>query len=511
MANGNQNKKTVSDIISVNDLESWTPKNTIIISAGTGRGKSYFIKNHLYEYAKSGNKKILFLIHRSNCVLQFQEEIERDKKSDIIDIQTYQKIEYDILHLDKHIDFNKYAYVVCDEFHYFISDASFNNTTDVSFKEIMNAKHSIRIFMSATGENVEKYLNNYIPSKLIKQIRKYELQPDYSYVTGLTFFSQDDDIDFLAEKIISANQKAIIFIQKAQKAYKLFKRYADNSLFNCSKYNTTYYKYVDEEKIKNMLANERFEENLLFSTSCLDAGTNVIDRSVKYIIADIVDIGSLIQCLGRKRCIDKNDTVQFFIKTINNQQLSGLRQSMSKDIEMAKYLQSHNTQELIDMYPRQIDKSRIIYDDTKINNQKNMATKKINTMMLEKKKSDIELYTQLMKVPYGYCKYLAKYLGFQNDKGHYTYNTFSKDHSLRAFLEGYVRENKIMLQKRDRKPLIDKLDAKLYGHPLTERKSLNEALKEKGLPYEIVKFETSRMIDGKKKNFKQAWKVEKVI
>lgn len=159
LANGKHNKKTVSDIISVSDLESWTPKNIIIISAGTGRGKSYFVKNHLYQYAKSAGKKILFLIHRTNCVTQFRQEIERDGKSDTIDIMTYQKIESDILHFNAHMNFNQYSYIVCDEFHYFISDANFNNTTDISFDEILNANQCIRIFMSATSADMEQYLN----------------------------------------------------------------------------------------------------------------------------------------------------------------------------------------------------------------------------------------------------------------------------------------------------------------------------------------------------------------
>lgn len=506
MANGKQRKR-VSDIISMNDLESWTPNNIIIISAGTGTGKSYFVKNIVYKYAKSEGKKILFLIHRSNCVTQFQEEIARDKKSDTIDILTYQKIESDILQSDRHIDFSQYAYIVCDEFHYFISDANFNNTTDISFEEILRANKCIKIFMSATGQDVEQYFNEFLSNKRKKLIRKYELPPDYSYVTGLTFFSQDDDISYLAEKIINSNQKAMIFIQKAEKAYKLYKKYSKYSLFNCSKYNKSYYKYVDEEKIGTMLKNECFKENLLITTSCLDAGANIIDEAVKYIIADIKDMGSLIQCLGRKRSINSDDTVQFFIKTIDNQQLSGLQRSMCREIEMAEYLLSYSTQELIQKYPRQIDKSRIIYDVSRSNKQKNMASKKVNQMILSKKKYDIELYTQLMKEPYGYCKYLAKYLGFRNQKGYYTYHTFSKDHSLNAFLEEYVEENKVMLRVRDRKTLIDKLDIRQDGHLIKSKESINKVLEERAIPYRIEEFRTTKTVNGKRNNYTAAWKI----
>lgn len=499
------NKKTVTDIITINDIKRWTPRDIVIISAGTGTGKSYFIKNSLYQYAKENNKKILFLIHRTNCTSQFQSEIERDGKTDVIDIFTYQKIEHNILHYNKHINYKQYAYIVCDEFHYFISDADFNNTTDISFKEIMS-QNCTKILMSATGEDVEKYLY----SSTRRKVHKYALSPNYEHVSDLTFFSQDEDIDYLADMVISKGEKAIIFIQSAEKAYKLFNKYSQHSLFNCSKDNK-HYKDVDKDKIQSMLENERFEENLLITTSCFDAGTNIVDERVKYIIADITDIGSLIQCLGRKRSQSKDDTVSFYIKTINNQRLSGLKQKINKDIEMAEFLEDNSTQELINKYPRQIDGSRIIYDDTKINNQKNMSTKKINYMMLTKKKANIELYNALMRVEYGYCKYLAKYLGFMNSEGRYTYKTLSKDHSLSAFLQKYIDDKITMLQLRDRKPLIEKLNVRSEKRTqLKSKESLNAALEEMEIPYRIKETETSRIINGKKKNFKSAWKVIKI-
>ena len=500
------NTKRVSDIIGMDDIKTWTAKNIIIISAGTGRGKSYFIKNSLYQYAKENGKKILFLIHRSNCAVQFKNEIESDKKDDVIDIFTYQKIEYDILNYDKHIDYRQYAYIVCDEFHYFISDADFNKTTDVSFMEIMRQRNCIKIFMSATGEDVENYLSDNYKQKVCK----YELMPDYSYVSTLTFFSQYEDMEYLAEKFIFNQKKAIFFIQSAEKAYKLYKKYSQHSLFNCSKSNS-HYKYVDKEAIEQMLRDERFNENLLITTACFDAGANIVDKDVKYIVADITDIGSLIQCLGRKRSQSEEDKVSFFIKAVNNQKLSGLRSSAQKNIEMAEYLLSHNTQELILKYPRQVDKNSIIYDDTKKNNQKNMSTKKVNMMIYKKKKSNIDLYTSLMKTSFGFCKYMAKYLGFQDEEGHYTYLTFSKDYSLKAFLQRYVDENIVMLQVKDRKPLIDKLNVRSVNRKqLKGLDSLNAALEELGLPYQIVQFMTNRNVDGKSKKYKQAWRVEKI-
>ncbi|MFL0194402.1 DEAD/DEAH box helicase family protein [Clostridium sp. WILCCON 0269] len=85
--------KRISEIIQVDDIKQWNKGDIITITAGTGVGKSYFVKNILYTFARGNNKKILMLIHRKNCIEQFKQEITEDGKDDVIDIQTYQKLE----------------------------------------------------------------------------------------------------------------------------------------------------------------------------------------------------------------------------------------------------------------------------------------------------------------------------------------------------------------------------------------------------------------------------------
>ena len=75
-------KIRVTDLIKKEDVEKWKPRDNILIASPMGAGKSYFCKNTLYDMAKSVNGKILMLIHRSNCVEQFQYEIEADGKAD---------------------------------------------------------------------------------------------------------------------------------------------------------------------------------------------------------------------------------------------------------------------------------------------------------------------------------------------------------------------------------------------------------------------------------------------
>ena len=74
--------KYISEIISEKEIVTRENQN-ILITAPTGAGKSYFIKNKLYDYALANNKKILYLLPRLDTVLQFRDEIQRDRKTDV--------------------------------------------------------------------------------------------------------------------------------------------------------------------------------------------------------------------------------------------------------------------------------------------------------------------------------------------------------------------------------------------------------------------------------------------
>ena len=264
------------------------------------------------------------LIHRLDCVNQFRQEIEKDRKTDVIKIMTYQALEY-MIKKDYQMDFSKYEYIVCDEFHYFLSDAAFNRTTDISLNVILGQTDKIRIFMSATGD----YMKRYMGYKNLESI-DYELPVDYDFIKELNFFNEDDTMEKFVEEIIAKDDKAIFFIQSAKKAYYLHEKYINHTLFNCSESNKEYSEYV-QDKIKEMLRNERFEEQILITTTTMDAGVNIIDTDVKHIICDVEDIGVLIQCIGRRRINNKieNDGIYVYIKNITNKQLGG-RETQAK-------------------------------------------------------------------------------------------------------------------------------------------------------------------------------------
>lgn len=483
-------KKWVSEVVTQDEIKSWNNGDVITITAGTGDGKSRFIKVSLYAHAKAKGKKILFLIHRSNCINQFQMEIEDDKKTDVIDIKTYQHIEYKILK-NGYYDFSAYKYIVCDEFHYFIGDASMNKSTDMSLSVILNQTDQIKIMMSATGNKMKNYIKNFEKIKTID----YELPISYDFIEELTIFYKDNTIERFIEEAIEKKERAIFFIQSVKKAYELYGKYKDYAIFNCGKSNQ-YYKYVDKDKIKSMLKNQRFEELILITTTTMDSGVNIIDTSLKHIICDVKDTDTMIQCIGRKRIQGVNDKIQLYIKNINNQVLGGKQTQLNKKREMAKYLNEHTVEEYIHKYFKENDKYNMVYDVP--NGNKDSCTKKINWLMYFKCLCDSSEIDQIKSYDdkFGYSKYIANIFGFER------YRLIEEDdkrESLEQYLEDIVGKK---LFKDDKKALINVVGLK------DARCRLQKSIKQLNLYFEENKI--SYIIIPKKSCNSRFWIVETI-
>lgn len=494
-------KTWVSDVITTEEIERWESGNVITVRAKTGDGKSFFIKNKLYEYAKPRGEKILLLLHRENTVRQFQNEIDRDGKGDTVHVRTYQYFEQALLY-GRESSLAEYKYIVIDEAHYFVSDSAFNDKTDISFDGIMRQTGAVRIFMSATIDDIQYYLN--VKQKI--ETIDYCITQEYRNIQKLTFFSKDDMLDEFAKQVIESGEKAIFFIHKAGKAYEFYKRFQTAATFNCSKSNPLH-RYVDERAISAMLTNERFETPLLITTSCLDAGVNIVDTEVKHIIIDMRDVDTIIQCAGRKRVQSDEDIFSLYVKSISNQQLGGFESSSNRKLKMARYLASHTTEELLQKFPRQNDASGVIYD-TLVDGK---VEKRVNQLMYLKKLKDVELYKTMKGMgDFGFSKYIAQKFGFYDgETGRYSYKVAKDDYGLTSYLERM--QGVIMLRLADRKEFIDKLNVRQDGHKLKGIDSINAALNERHLPYQVKEFSTSRIVDGKKKNYKSAWRIEKGV
>lgn len=496
----------VSDVITEKDINKWKNGDIVTISAGCGAGKSYFIKNVLYARAKAEGKKILMLVHRTRCSTQFELEIRADKKTDVIDIKTYQSIEFSLLNC-KDISFSAYSYIVSDEFHYFIEDSDFNCYTDLSFDIIINYQNAVKIFMSATGDTMLDMMNKFVKRK--QELYTYTIPPDYTHFRSLHFFYQQDTVTALAYRLKKANKKTIFFIQSVDDAYELYSKFKDCALFLCginSSSGKRHINDIDEEKIEQMLVNQRFDELFLITTTCFDAGANIIDAELHTVVADVKNYSSLIQCLGRKRSQDVNDTLDIFIKAVSNKQLGGMRSKRIEGLKRADFLLQYGTRKYVEKYPRDDNLNKwhnaLIYDEPMSKRNKNTCTKKVNQMMYEKYKLDIKLCDEMKRI--GYPQYIAHSLQFGNGFGRY-YN-FYEEGQLNDYLEMLVENKNVMLTAEDKKQLIEIMNVKHNGKLLKSCNSLNAALKEKKYKYRIQEED----VYINKKRYRHAWNIVRV-
>lgn len=436
----------VSDLIKLEDIKNWNDCDVITITAGTGVGKSYFIKNVLYDYAKENGDKILFIVHRRNCKNQFINEIEEDKKSDVIKILTYQGIETGILK-DKIIDLDKYKYIVADEYQYFCDDSNFNKTSDMSFEKIMSSK-SIKIFMSAT----DKLIKGYIKNRKKIDIKEYSIPISFDFIDSLSFFHKSDTMFDLAKEFIEKGDKGIFFIQSAKLAYELYLKFEDSAIFNCSRFNKEYYKYVDEEAIENMLNDESFPTNLLITTSCMDAGVNIIDTNLKHIVCDIKDTNTLLQSIGRKRIQGEDDKVNIYIKAITNKQLGGIKTQITNKLNKANYLLENGTEKyILEYYKNTNDYSNIIYDDI----ENGVPVKRVNELMYYKcRYTLLEIDNMLSYGDFGYCKFFANLFNREEYK---VLEEDIKKNKLVDYLDSIIGKR---LFKEEQKELIEMIELK---------------------------------------------------
>lgn len=82
---------------------------------------------------------------------------------------------------------------------------------------------------------------------------------------------------------------------------------------------------------------------------------------------------------------------------------------MNRNIRMANYFANHTYAEVLEAFPRKVDKSNIIYDY--IDSDGNIQ-KAINQLMLFETKSRIEEFTAIKAIkPHGFAEYVTAKLG----------------------------------------------------------------------------------------------------
>lgn len=173
----------LTDIIG-DGYKNWKPGDCILITNGTGSGKTCFVLNTLLREAKAQRKHLVYFCNRRFLSMQVQSAArelllnelgeDADDLASYLHIRTYQFAEhvfdYPAIHaLDENgkvvresyeVNADEVLYYVFDESFYIVSDAGTNPNTHYWYDKaaITENKHSISVFLAATPEPLLLYL-----------------------------------------------------------------------------------------------------------------------------------------------------------------------------------------------------------------------------------------------------------------------------------------------------------------------------------------------------------------
>lgn len=330
-----------SDLIKLEDIISWELGDMILGTAGTGDGKSHFIKFDLYDYCKEHDLSILFLTNRDILKAQFAQEIKADNKQDVITIMNYQKVETMLMY---NVPMENYDFIVADEIHYIFGDADFNRNTELIIEWLIDINCSVKILLSATSEHIENYLEIHRKIKLIK----YTMERRTDHIDNIYFY---EDSNVLMKMLfeLPQNEKAMYF-GNVDKVYQASQDLGDAE-FLCST-NSKFSKLSNKDIKTQIIENEMFECQVLCTTSVIDNGVNIKDESVKHMIVDYFDTDTIIQCIGRKRVLHKDDKINIYIRNRSSKSLKMSLTNFNLQIAQVKYLKDFGVEEFVNKYGR---------------------------------------------------------------------------------------------------------------------------------------------------------------
>jgi hypothetical protein len=493
---------------------------------------------------------ILYVCNRKNLERQIKRDILKIKKQEIpssleeldrlnkignTTVTTYQAIQSQILNDEYFKDpytkeYRMYDYIILDECHYIFSDSSFNNTTRFVFEKFI--QHSdmgaVKIFMTATTNEIYGPLMQYIDYFRSKEIGtifpsggyRSEFKPhiyssgiDYSYIKPKYFRGNKIDTIIKLIKNDASSDKWIVFVSnKITQGIPLLKALSKDAVFITKDTEPT------DPELQSIVTNSRFSKKVLITTKTLDNGINIKDTSVKHIVIMAWDMITFIQMLGRRRVdINNADFVNLYIPMKDVRSFHTLLKTYKEKDEILNLLRENEK-----VFSRKYDNNltdlaqygNLIYRDDKTGKWM------INRLGKWRLLTDIEFAERMIQKfkdegKYAYIREQLSWIGLEHtfDPRNNIEDTISSVEikKIEDYLQELYIKKTVMLKAENRKELIEKMNVRNADNKLLKGiNTLNSMLEEVDSQYRIENFETSRIENGSKKNYKNAWRIIKV-
>lgn len=378
----------VSSLISDKMMDWWHPGGNIFISAGTGKGKNTFIKNHLLK-SINNNENVVIFENRESLLTQqklemiqaidpeafIYQDIEGNYKSENmvvfgkhrnIMLISYQKAALKLSCDDMNfLNFLRNAkFLVFDETHFFIDDSVFNKGVNVVANYLLKwriAPNAINVFMSGSLDEMllwfqlrgyafvdDCFINYYNLNDDYKKflwVEQYQnsmnhfisLPTDYSYISPYVFENYSD----LLPLIESSDDKWLIFIDSKKHGSDLCneinQRYGENTAVFLNADNKL--KKDISVTYQKLIHDECFENKVLISTSVIYNGVNIRDRALRNIVLPTTTIPVIKQMIGRKRLSKDDSSVNVYLPKPSFDELrKRLKRNINDYFEIINYL-----------------------------------------------------------------------------------------------------------------------------------------------------------------------------
>lgn len=335
-------KRYISDLID-ESYQQWNGGMRIVFDAGTNSGKTHFILNSLIWWALLHSKKILYLCNRE----PLREQVERDATAvseDLIrrgfdfcpplshiEVKNYQWLEtfYENNPAGAEDYLNKnVGYIVADEYHYLLTDASFNERTDYTYTLLnqMTAKIPV-IFMSATAH---PFFDRWLERGEVLPENYYHIEPDYSFVNRVLFYWRDDEeLELIRQE--ARRGKVLVFVDSTNHLKKLKNvlktEFPDEVATACSDFNR---EAVNFDGLHALMQGEKLSKRISIVTTVFYNGINIKDDELKCIITRLWNPLINAQILGRKRPLNPNDHCTVCFRQYSKDVLRSIRSSIDK-------------------------------------------------------------------------------------------------------------------------------------------------------------------------------------
>ena len=374
----------LSDFLSANDVIDWQPCYPVFISAPTGSGKSTFILDHLLRRIMNHGSdvwpkpKILLLSNRIALNRQLklavaerikwyittneqkallEKMLEADPEEfdlfvfdfTFITVSSYHRLHKDVS------DLQQYSIIVFDEFHFFTSDAAFNDYTERIMKKIIaGGQKAVRLYLSATPEvSFEPVLREEIKCFSDRYAQKtrcllglfyYHLKRDFSQISEIYTYRSEAE---LLEAIRHFDGKWCGFVETCNAGNDYQKEVSQER--ECTFISSKNKQQGKSKKVFETLVNrEMLATDVLFCTAVLDNGVNISDPAVKNVAIEVFDRTEFLQMLGRVRR-KEGSTLRLFIRKPDEKRLGDYLQSAMADLaekQLARLGKDDNVKEI---------------------------------------------------------------------------------------------------------------------------------------------------------------------